>query len=97
MILEAYRQWGADAVDRLHGMFAFVLWDRRERIALVARDRIGIKPLCWGLHSGALVLASTLEPFSLIEGFRAVDFEAVRDIMVYDYILAPRTIFKSVH
>jgi len=97
VILEAYRKWGAEAVDRLHGMFAFVLWDRHARVALIARDRIGIKPLCWGMHAGALVAASTLEPFSLVEAFRTVDLEAVRDIMVYDYILAPRTIFKSVH
>jgi len=96
VIFEAYRQWGAAAVERLEGMFAFVIWDRHERVAFVARDRIGIKPLCWGVLSGTLVLASTLEPFSLMEAFRAVDLRAVRDIMVYDYIPAPRTIFKSV-
>ena len=78
-------------------MFAFVIWDRHRRWAFGARDRIGIKPLCWASLSGTLVIASTLEPFSLIEAFRTVDLEAVRDIMVYDYILAPRTIFKNVH
>ena len=50
-----------------------------------------------GVSSGTLVITSTLEPFSLIEAFRTVDLEAVRDIMVYDYIPAPRTIFKNVH
>ena len=78
-------------------MFAFVIWDRHRRSAFGARDRIGIKPLCWASLSGTLVIASTLEPFSLIEAFRTVDLEAVRDIMVYDYIPAPRTIFKNVH
>ena len=97
VIIEAYRQWGSEVVNRLHGMFAFVIWDRHRRWAFGARDRIGIKPLCWASLSGTLVIASTLEPFSLIEAFRTVDLEAVRDIMVYDYILAPRTIFKNVH
>jgi asparagine synthase (glutamine-hydrolysing) len=57
----------------------------------------GIKPLCWASLPGSLVLASTLEPFSLMEPFRDIDVQAVRDTMVYDYILAPRTIFKKVH
>lgn len=97
VILEGYRRWGSEVVDRLHGMFAFVIWDRRRGTAFGARDRIGIKPLCWAALPGSLVLASTLEPFSLIDLFRSLDLEAVRDIMVYDYILAPRTIFKNVH
>jgi asparagine synthase (glutamine-hydrolysing) len=96
VILEAYRCWGSAAVERLQGMFAFVIWDRHRRAAFGARDRIGIKPLCWTAVPGALVLASTLEPFSVIEPTRNLDLEAVRDLMVYDYILAPRTIFKNV-
>src|SRR6478672_11283027 len=47
VILEAYRRWGSRCVERLHGMFAFVIWDRHRRLAFGARDRIGIKPLCW--------------------------------------------------
>ena len=70
VILEAYREWGPEVVDHLHGMFAFVIWDRHRRSAFGARDRIGIKPLCWASLPRSLVLASTLEPFSLIEMFR---------------------------
>jgi asparagine synthase (glutamine-hydrolysing) len=97
VILEAYRKWDSKIVERLHGMFAFVIWDRDRHRAFAARDRIGIKPLCWAPVPEGLIIASTLEPFSLIETFRDVDLEAVRDLMVYDYILAPRTIFKNVH
>ena len=96
VVIEAYRYWGVAAVDRLHGMFAFVIWDRDRHAAFAARDRLGIKPLCWASVPGGLVLASTLEPFSLSGAFRNIDLEAVRDIMVYDYILAPRTIYKDV-
>jgi asparagine synthase (glutamine-hydrolysing) len=97
VILEAYRRWGPEAVERLEGMFAFVLWDRERRTAFGARDRIGIKPLCWANVSGALMLASTLEPFTLIPPLRRVNLQAVRDLMVYDYILAPRTIYEQVY
>ena len=64
VILEGYRRWGAEVVRRLNGMFAFVIWDRRTSCAFAARDRLGIKPLCWAMHHGALMIASTLEPFS---------------------------------
>jgi asparagine synthase (glutamine-hydrolysing) len=96
VILEAYREWGSKLVDHLHGMFAFVIWDRQRRAAFAARDRIGIKPLCWASVPDGLVIASTLEPFSLLQTFWNVDIQAVRDIMVYDYILAPRTIYRDV-
>jgi asparagine synthase (glutamine-hydrolysing) len=97
VILEGYRRWGAGVVKRLHGMFAFVIWDRRRLSAFAARDRLGIKPLCWALHCGALVVASTLEPFRALGTFGEVDLIAVRDLMTFDYIPTPRTILASVH
>lgn len=96
VILEGYREWGSKVVDHLNGMFAFVIWDRHKRAAIAARDRLGIKPLCWASVPGGIILASTLEPFSATGLYRDVDFEAIRDLMVYDYILAPRTMFKNV-
>ncbi|MGE4089466.1 MAG: asparagine synthase (glutamine-hydrolyzing) [Candidatus Binatia bacterium] len=96
VILEGYRCWGSQVVDRLHGMFAFVIWDRVQSVAFAARDRLGIKPLCWGLHRGTLVLASTLEPFSVLGPFSRCDLIAVRDLMAFDYIPAPRTILDGV-
>ena len=73
MILEGYCRWGSGVVKRLHGMFAFVIWDRVRRAAFAARDRLGIKPLCWALHRGALVVSSTLGPFSALGAFGQVD------------------------
>ena len=60
VILEGYRRWGSGIVKRLHGMFAFVIWDRLRLSAFAARDRLGIKPLCWAIHRGALIVSSTL-------------------------------------
>jgi len=96
VILEGYRRWGAGVVERLNGMFAFVIWDRVERVALGARDRLGIKPLCWAMTADGLVVTSTQEPFAAL-GFRQLDPIAVRDLMTFDYIPAPRTIRKGVH
>ncbi len=60
VILEGYSVWGSGVVERLHGMFAFVIWDREKRTLFGARDRLGIKPLCWAFHKGTLIVASTL-------------------------------------
>ena len=96
VILEGYCHWGASVVERLHGMFAFVIWDRLRSSVFGARDRLGIKPLCWALHHGALLAASTLEPFATLGTFPRCDLIAVRDLMTFDYIPAPRTIFDGV-
>ena len=60
VLLEGYGHWGPAVVDRLNGMFAFVIWDRQESLAFGARDRLGIKPLCWAVSKGALIVSSTL-------------------------------------
>src|SRR5206468_3226230 len=91
-----YRRWGSGVVNRLHGMFAFVIWDRLRLSAFAARDRLGIKPLCWAVHGGALVISSTLEPFTALNVFGQIDPIAVRDLMTFDYIPTPRTILCSV-
>lgn len=97
VILEGYRHWGEQIVERLNGMFAFVIWDRLESVAFGARDRLGIKPLCWAIQGGALVVSSTLEPFSAIQGFDRIDPVAVRDLLTFEYIPTPRSILVGVN
>src|SRR6266542_500908 len=97
VILEGYKRWGAEVVRYLHGMFAFVIWDRLQKTAFAARDRLGIKPLCWAMRRGSLILSSTLEPFRVLLGADSeIDLTALRDLMTFDYIPVPRTIFKGV-
>ena len=55
VILLGYRQWGPDVVDRLRGMFAFAIWDGRNRELFMARDPLGIKPLYYAEHDGRRV------------------------------------------
>ena len=59
-IVHGYEQWGDDVVSRLRGMFAFAIWDAKRRRLLIARDRLGIKPLCYHLHGGVLHFGSEL-------------------------------------
>src|SRR5690242_17489782 len=53
-IVHAYEQWGTSAIGRLRGMFGLAIWDRRDRSLLVARDRIGIKPMYYAEAGGRL-------------------------------------------
>jgi asparagine synthase (glutamine-hydrolysing) len=97
VLVEGYGRWGQKVVERLNGMFAFVIWDRQKSTAFGARDRLGIKPLCWALSKGALIVSSTLEPYKTFDVFDRVDPIAVRDLLTFDYIPAPRTVLRDVH
>src|SRR5881392_1927924 len=61
VIVHLYEEMGAACVDRLRGMFAFALWDRRARRLLLARDRVGKKPLFYWHHDGLLLFASEIK------------------------------------
>ena len=63
VILAAYAQWGQDCQFRFNGMWAFAVWDARERRLFLSRDRFGIKPLLYCDHAGAFVFASELKAF----------------------------------
>ena len=60
VIAHLYEEYGADCVRHLHGMFAFAVWDRRERRLLLARDRVGKKPLLYATDGDTLTFASEL-------------------------------------
>ncbi len=60
VILAAYQRWGEDCLDHFAGMFAFVIWDARDRTMFAARDRFGVKPLHYSQWNGALYIASEI-------------------------------------
>jgi asparagine synthase (glutamine-hydrolysing) len=96
-IVHAYEEYGLDCVRHLHGMFAFALWDKRRRRLLIARDRIGKKPLFYSIGPSGLSFASELR--SLIQDpaiARDVDPGAVDCFLAYGYVPAPYSIFSSV-
>ncbi|MDE1924057.1 MAG: asparagine synthase (glutamine-hydrolyzing) [Gammaproteobacteria bacterium] len=86
---------GAAALDRLVGMFAFGLWDRRRRRLLLARDRLGIKPLYYRLLPDGIAFASELKAL-LVLGTPEVDRSAVRDYLLHTYVPAPKTIYRGI-
>jgi asparagine synthase (glutamine-hydrolysing) len=96
-IVHLYEEFGEECVKMLRGMFAFALWDERRRKMLLARDRLGKKPLYYAARDGRFIFGSEIK--SLLEDPhlpRALDMEALADYFSFQYIPAPKTIFREV-
>jgi asparagine synthase (glutamine-hydrolysing) len=96
VLVHGYEEWGDGFVERLRGMFAIALWDKRRRRLLLARDRFGIKPLYYRQVEGELSFASELKAMLEQPGFsREIDPRAVSAYLAFNSIPAPLTIFKE--
>jgi asparagine synthase (glutamine-hydrolysing) len=96
-IVHLYEEFGTGAVDRLRGMFAFAIWDTRARQLLVARDRLGIKPLYYVELDGGFAFASELKPIlQLPEVERRISWEAVNHLFTFLATPATRSIVDGV-
>jgi asparagine synthase (glutamine-hydrolysing) len=97
VILAAYEAWGVECLARLRGMFAFAIWDARRRRILLARDRVGIKPLVYAWDGRCLRFASEIK--AILEDAdvpRELDLDALRDYLTYLYVPAPRSMFRGI-
>lgn len=95
-VLNAYLAWGPESVTRLRGMFAFAAADFERRQVLLARDRLGKKPLYYTVQNGVLSWSSELEPLYRAIGPFKLDLEALDSYLAWQYIPAPRTIYQEV-
>ncbi|MGO4780728.1 asparagine synthetase B, partial [Lysobacter sp. 2RAB21] len=91
-------RWGLQrTLSRCNGAFALSLWDRRDRILWLARDRVGKRPLYYGWAGGDFVFASELKSLHRHPGFdAAVDPDAISLLLRYDYIPAPHSIHRGI-
>ncbi len=96
-IVHAYEEWGADCVTRLNGMFAFALWDMQRRSLLLARDRIGKKPLYYAHDQRRLVFGSELKPLLQAGVEQRVNLDSLYHYLTLQYVPGPDVIFAGVH
>ncbi len=97
VIVHAYESWGADAFARLRGMFGLALWDASSRTLLVARDRVGIKPIYYAETPGGLYFASELKSILCAPDVpRDVDLHALDHFLSFLYTPRDRSIFAHV-
>ncbi len=97
VILAAYKKWGVACLPKLAGMFVFAIWDRQAQTLLIARDRLGKKPLYWYYNESNLVFASEIRSV-LASGLvpRKLSASALSDYLFYQTVHAPNTAIERV-
>jgi asparagine synthase (glutamine-hydrolysing) len=96
-IVHLYEEFGERCVAMLEGMFAFAVWDENKQTMLLARDRLGKKPLYYSAHQGRFVFGSELKSVIASPHVpREIDHEALADYFSYQYIPSPKSIFRHV-
>jgi asparagine synthase (glutamine-hydrolysing) len=98
VVIHGYAAWGDEVLDHLEGQFAFAVWDARTRRLLLARDRMGEKPLFWApLPDGGLAFASELRALRRYPGVDStIDPAALARYLVYEYVPAPRSMCRGI-
>jgi asparagine synthase (glutamine-hydrolysing) len=97
VILEAYRDDGDACVERLRGMFAFAIWDGHRRRLLLARDRMGKKPIYYWHRGGLLLFASEIKALLCHPAIaRELDWDAFRHYLAFGYTPRERSIFAGI-
>lgn len=98
VIVHLYEDHGADCVRFLRGMFAFAVWDCHAEILLLARDRLGEKPLYYYLHGDGVVFGSELKALLWHPSVpRDLDLSAMVEYLRFNYVPEPLSIFRNIH
>src|SRR5262249_7899927 len=97
VLVNAWAEWGTDALDRLNGMFAFAVWDSRDRTLTLCRDRYGVKPLYYTVTGDTLLFGSEVKALLAHPECAAVlDREALLEYLTFQNLFTDRTLFKAV-
>ena len=98
VVLQAYRVWGERCVERFNGQFAFAIWDRKRRRLVLARDRLGVRPLYLASHAGTLAFASEVKAIfaGLPDMPRALDPIGLAETFTFWSVVPPQSVFRGV-
>jgi len=97
VILAAYDRWGPDCVSHFRGMFAFAIWDERQKRLFAARDRFGIKPFYYAVVDGILYFASEAKALLPILPAIETDPDALAEYLTFQYTIGEKTLFSRVN
>lgn len=96
-LVHLYEEYGEDLVSYLRGMFAFAIWDDRQKKLLLGRDRLGIKPCYYLRQEDALYFGSELKCLLAVEGLsRTLNLKALADYFTLKYVPGPHTIYEGI-
>jgi asparagine synthase (glutamine-hydrolysing) len=98
VIVHLYEEHGCDCVNDLRGMFGLALWDKRRECLLLARDRLGIKPLYYADVNGTLIFGSEIKSILQHPAISAeMDADALSNFLSLKYVPSPQTLFRGIH
>lgn len=96
-IVHCYEDYGSDFASKLDGMFAFAIWDSKKKKLILARDRLGKKPLYYARINGSLIFGSEIKSLLLHDGIKKeVDKEALAYFLRFGYVPTEKTMFKNI-
>lgn len=98
VIVHAYEEWGERCVEKFRGMFAFAIWDEKNKVLFLARDRVGIKPLYYYIDDQKFIFGSEIKAI-IQDGSvkREINLEAMSDYLSFLYVPGPKSIFKNIY
>lgn len=97
-IVHAYEEYGERCFEKFRGMFAIAIWDQNHRRLVLARDRLGKKPLYYAHVRGNLVFGSELKSLLVVPGVGGeLRDDAVYDYVLYGYVPTPKSVFSDIH
>ena len=98
VLVHGFEQWGKDVVKKLRGMFAFAIWDRKNKSLFLARDPFGIKPLHWTKVGDSFLYASEIKSLLVFPGFeKKLNLKALDNYLSFQYVMPPETFFEGVY
>lgn len=97
VILKAFDKWGHECVNLFRGMFAFAIWDKKNKKLIVCRDRVGVKPLHYYCKDGIFIFASEIKSVTSFPNLDlTIDQHSVSSFLQVGYIKSPNSIFKNI-
>lgn len=97
VVLKSFMRWGANSLNHFNGMFAFAVWDSKNKALILARDRYGMKPLYYWQNDKVFLFASEIKAFLKHPQFRVeLDLEALLEYFTFQNTFTYRTLFKGV-
>ena len=97
-LIELIDKFGLEkSLKIVDGMFAFGIWDKKEKKLVIARDKFGEKPIYFGLHGDKFIFASELKGFEFFKKDLKINFESVKNYLNFSYISSPNSIYQSIY
>ena len=98
VLINAFAEWNTDCLEKLNGMFAFAVWDEREKTLTLVRDRAGIKPLYYASIGDEIIFASEIKAILAAKIFKAeLDLEGFNQFLTFLWTVPPHTLFQNVY